>query len=73
MNETEHEVDYKKAYETLDNAIRSAIQILSQARMGSYLKIRMESGELTAEDESDLQEDIAAFLRDHPLHNSNDN
>ena len=37
----EHEVDYKKAYETLDNAI--------------------------------LQEDIAAFLRDHPLHNPNDN
>ena len=69
----EHEVDYKKAYETLDNAIRSAIQILSQARMGSSLKIRMESGELTAEDESDLQEDIAAFLRDHPLHNPNDN
>ena len=69
----EHEVDYKKAYETLDNAMRSAIQILSQARMGSSLKIRMESGELTAEDESDLQKDIAAFLHDHPPHSSNDN
>ena len=66
----EHEVDYKKAYETLDQAMRLAIQALSQARMGTALKIRMESGDLTAEDESDLQEDMDEFLRDHPTHST---
>ena len=61
----EHDVDYKKAYDALDSAMRSAIHILSQARMGVALSLRMESGELIAEDESDLQADIDAFLRDH--------
>ena len=50
--------------------MRLAIQALSQARMGTALKIRMESGDLTAEDVSDLQEDMDEFLRDHPTHST---
>ena len=66
----DHEVDYQKAYETLDNAMRSAIHTLSQARMGVSLRLRIESGELTAEDESDLQADIDAFPP--PVHRISD-
>ena len=55
------EPDYKAAYEILDKAVQEASRILRQAHVHTLLKMQIETGQLTAEDEQDLDEEIAAF------------
>ena len=47
------ELDYKKNYELLDEALENAIQILQKARARTKLNIQLFSGGLTADDEGD--------------------
>lgn len=41
------EADYRQAYETLDSALRQAIRLLSQARLQTALRIKIDNGTLT--------------------------
>ncbi|MCF2663508.1 hypothetical protein JQM66_02940 [Oscillibacter valericigenes] len=50
------EPDYQKAYEILDEALGDAIHILQKARLRTTLSMRLDSGELTADDEGDSAE-----------------
>ena len=50
------EPDYQKAYEILDKALGDAIHILQKARLRTTLSMRLDSGELTADDEGDSAE-----------------
>ena len=45
------EPDYKKAYEILDRALQEAVQVLQKAHVCTTLNIRLDTGELTAEDD----------------------
>lgn len=63
-----NEPDYKAPYEILKRAVLDADRILRQADLHATLKLRVESGELTAEDETGLEEEIAAFKRLHGPH-----
>ena len=45
------EPDYKKAYEILDRALQEAVQVLQKAHVRTTLNIRLDTGELTAEDD----------------------
>ena len=56
------EADYRQAYETLDSALR--IRLLSQARLQTALRIKIDNGTLTAEDDTGLEAEIADFLRE---------
>ena len=58
------EADYRQAYETLDSALRQAIRLLSQARLQTALRIKIDNGTLTAEDDTGLEAEIADFLRE---------
>lgn len=60
-----NEPDYKAAYKILLSAVADATRILQKAHLHTTLKIRVESGELTAEDEADLEEEIAVHNRLH--------
>ena len=44
------EPDYKKAYEILDRALQEAVRVLQKAHVRTTLNIRLDTGELTAED-----------------------
>lgn len=48
-------LDYKAAYEILEQALHNAVHILRQAQMHTSLKMRIESGELpvTLEEENE--------------------
>ena len=50
------ELDYKKNFEFLDKAPGDAIHILQKARLRTTLSMRLDSGELTADDEGDSAE-----------------
>ena len=63
-----NEPDYKAAYEILLSAVENATRVLQKAHLRTTLKLRVESGELTAEDETGLEEEIAAFNRLHGPH-----
>ena len=56
------EADYRQAYETLDSALRQAIRLLSQLQ--TALRIKIDNGTLTAEDDTGLEAEIADFLRE---------
>ena len=58
------EADYRQAYETLDSALRQAIRLLSQARLQTALRIKIDNGTLTAEDDTGLEAEITDFLRE---------
>ena len=58
------DADYRQAYETLDSALRQAIRLLSQARLQTALRIKIDNGTLTAEDDTGLEAEIADFLRE---------
>ena len=58
------EADYRQAYETLDSALRQAIRLLSRARLQTALRIKIDNGTLTAEDDTGLEAEIADFLRE---------
>ena len=60
------EADYRQAFETLDKALKQAIRILSQAHLQAALRLEIDSGRLTAEDDGDLDAEIADFLRQQP-------
>ena len=62
-----NEPDYKAAYEILLSAVEDAARALQKAHLRTTLKLQAESGALTAEDEADLEEEIAAFNRLHRL------
>ena len=63
-----NEPDYKAAYEILKRAVLDADRILRQANLHATLKLRVESGELSAADEEDLDEEIAVFNCLHGPH-----
>lgn len=65
------EPDYKAAYEILDKAVQEASRILRQAHVHTLLKMQIETGQLTAEDEQDLDEEIAAFNQRRAQEESN--
>ena len=54
------EADYRQAYETLDSALRQAIRLLSQARLQTALRIKIDNGTLTAEDDTGLEAEIGS-------------
>ena len=56
-----NEPDYKAAYEILGKALLEAARVLRKAHLHTTLKLQAESGELTAEDEKDLDAELAAF------------
>ena len=47
------EPDYKKACEILNQALEEAVRVLQKAHLRTTLSMRLDSGELTAEDEGD--------------------
>mgnify|MGYP000947626772 FL=1 len=47
-----------------DSALRQAIRLLSQARLQTALRIKIDNGTLTAEDDTGLEAEIADFLRE---------
>ena len=63
------EPDYKKAYEILDRALREAVRVLQKAHVRTTLDIRLDTGELTAEDDegewSELYVKTAQEYGDH--------
>ena len=63
------EPDYKAAYEILDKAVQEASRILRQAHVHTLLKMQIETGQLTAEDEQDPE--IAAFNQRRAQEESN--
>ena len=62
------EPDYQKAYEILDEALGDAIHILQKARLRTTLSMRLDSGELTADDEGDSAELYVKTAREYADH-----
>ena len=50
------EPDYKKAYEILNQALEEAVRVLQKAHLRTAMRIQLDTGELTAEDEGEWAE-----------------
>ena len=50
------EPDYKKAYEILNHALEEAVRVLQKAHLRTTSNIKLDTGELTADDEGEWAE-----------------
>ena len=62
------EPDYKKAYEILNQALEEAVRVLQKAHLRTTLNIRLDSGELTADDEGEQAELYVKMAQDYADH-----
>ena len=62
------EPDYKKAYEILNQALEEAVRVLQKAHLRTAMRIQLDTGELTADDEGDSAASYEKAAREYANH-----